>query len=70
MSFGRFIKKAVIPGYNVYDTVNKIGKHGLIDGVKEKVSEDFLDIPGINQVYNAGKYQGKKEGYAEASSHL
>ncbi|MGC7873327.1 hypothetical protein ACPUYX_17610 [Desulfosporosinus sp. SYSU MS00001] len=68
MGFKRFLIKTLIPGYNYVDTAKKIYKHGLVDGVKEKIREDFLeDTPGISHAYNAGKYEGKKEGYVEAS---
>lgn len=68
MGFTRFLKKAFIPGYDQIDTMKKIAKHGVVDGVKEKFREDYLeDMPITSHIYKEGKYDGKKEGYVEAS---
>lgn len=67
MGFGRFLKKAIIPGYNAFDMAKKVKDNGLSGGIKERIREDFEDTPGVNQIYQAGKHEGKKEGYVEAS---
>nr|WP_304220054.1 hypothetical protein [Fredinandcohnia onubensis] len=67
MGFGRFLKKAVIPGYNAFDMAKKVKDNGLVGGIKERIREDVEDTPGVSQIYQAGKHEGKKEGYAEAS---
>lgn len=67
MSFSRFLKMALIPGYNLFDITKKILERGFTGGIKEKLQEEMEDIPVISHVYNAGKYQGKKDGYNEAS---
>lgn len=67
MGFGRFLKKAIIPGYNAFDMAKKVKDNGFTGGIKERIREDFEDTPGVSQIYQAGKYEGKKEGYVEAS---
>lgn len=68
MGFKRFLKKALIPGYYEFDIIQKVRENGVLDGIKEKMKEDYLeDTPVVSHIYNAGKYEGKKEGYAKAS---
>lgn len=68
VGFKRFMKKSFVPFYNTKDMVDKIQTYGFIDGIKEKMREDFLeDTPGISHIYNAGRYDGKIEGYVKAS---
>ncbi|ETI65981.1 hypothetical protein [Neobacillus vireti] len=67
MGFKRFLKKSLIPGYDIYDITKKIKDNGLSEGIKERFREDLEDTPVISQVYQAGKYEGKKEGYVQAS---
>ncbi|WP_058953074.1 hypothetical protein [Clostridium tyrobutyricum] len=68
MGFERFLKKILIPEYNAIDMAQKIVENGVVDGIKEKIKEDLLeDTPVISHIYNVGKYDGKKDGYAQAS---
>lgn len=69
MGISRFLKKAFIPGYNLLNTVEKIADYGVVDGLKEKFKEDWLeDNPITGTLYQAGKNEGHKEGYIEASN--
>lgn len=67
MGIARFLKKALIPGYDAYDITKKIKDNGFKEGIKERFKEDLEDTPVISQIYQAGKYEGKKEGYVQAS---
>lgn len=67
MGVKRFLKKMVIPGYYSYEASKKISENGVKDGIKEIIKEDIEDIPGISHVYKMGRYEGKKEGYSQAS---
>ncbi len=51
------------------DTIKNIADEGsLIEGVKRTVKEDYCeDNPITSTIYKSGKYDGRKEGYAEAS---
>lgn len=51
------------------DTVRNIVEAGdFVDGVKRTIKEDWTeDNPLGSVIYNSGKYDGKIEGYAEAS---
>lgn len=69
MGFKRFMKKKIVPFYNVRDMIDKVQTHGLVNGIKEKMREDYLeDAPIISHIYNAGKHEGKKDGYIMAST--
>lgn len=68
MGFKRFVKKSFVPFYNTRDMIDKVQTYGFIEGIKEKLREDFLeDTPGISHIYNAGRYDGKIDGYVKAS---
>jgi len=48
--------------------IKKVQTYGFVDGIKEKMREDFLeDTPISSHIYNAGKHEGKKDGYKKAS---
>ncbi|EHK2400005.1 hypothetical protein [Clostridium perfringens] len=69
MGFKRFLKKSLIPGYELKSIFENVVTFGVVDGLKEEFKETYLeDMPGISHVYNAGKYDGKKEGYEKASN--
>lgn len=62
------MKKSFIPFYNTKDMIDKVQTYGFVDGIKEKMREDFLeDTPISSDIYNAGKHEGKKDGYKKAS---
>ncbi|MHC8514287.1 hypothetical protein [Sporosarcina sp. ITBMC105] len=68
MGFKRFMKKNFVPFYNTRDMIDKVQTYGLVDGIKEKIREDFLeDTPVTSHIYNAGKHEGKIDGYKKAS---
>ncbi|HHD2751338.1 TPA: hypothetical protein ACOTG0_000077 [Clostridium perfringens] len=69
MGFKRFLKKSLIPGYELKSIVENVVTFGVVDGLKEEFKETYLeDMPGISHVYNVGKYDGKKDGYEKASN--
>ena len=69
MGFKRFLKKSFIPGYRLKNVVENVVTFGVVDGLKEEFKETYLeDMPGTSHIYNAGKYEGKKEGYVKASN--
>lgn len=51
------------------DTIKNIKDEGsIIGGVKKTVGENYKeDNPLTSAIYRSGKYDGKKEGYSEAS---
>lgn len=72
MEWKRFAKKSLIPGYFWKDLVTKIQDDGFKDGIIEKLREDLMeDNPLIGPFYDIGKadgrFEGKKEGYTQAS---
>lgn len=73
MGYKRFLKKALIPGYSHVNTFKKMKEHGVVDGMKKTIKEDYgEDMPITSNIYNSikneGKYEGKKEGYVKASN--
>lgn len=68
MGLGRFIIKTLNPTYTIFSVTKKIVENGLVDGVKEEMKEFICeDHPVTSYVYKEGIYDGKKEGYANAS---
>ncbi|MCC3865652.1 hypothetical protein K0040_15420 [Terrisporobacter petrolearius] len=68
MGVKRFLKKSLIPGYGLKSIVENVATFGVVEGLKEEFKETYLeDMPGVSHVYNAGKHEGKKEGYVQAS---
>ena len=58
----------MIPGYKEYTLVNDIKEHGVVDGIKENIRRERQeDNPFTSRLYQEGKYDGKKDGYIEAS---
>ena len=68
MGLGRFLWRATGIGHRI-DTVKNIVEEGsIVKGVKKTIKEDFCeDNPVTAHVYNVGKFDGKKDGYAQAS---
>lgn len=67
--FRRAMARWTMPGYTVGRVIKKIAKgdslgDAIIHEGKEIICED---TPGLNLIYDAGKFDGKKEGYQEAS---
>lgn len=53
----------------VIDTVKNIqDEYSIVDGIKRTIKEDYCeDNPITSAFYKAGKYDGKAQGYKEAS---
>ena len=68
MGILRGLWRSTVTG-RIIDTVRNIAEKGdLLDGVKKTIKEDWIvDNPLGSAIYNSGKYDGKIEGYAEAS---
>ena len=68
MGILRGLWRSTVTG-RIIDTVRNIAEKGdLVDGVKKTIKEDWTeDNPLGSAIYNSGKYDGKIEGYAEAS---
>lgn len=72
MSVYKFLKKvliaATVPGATSMYVVKQVSEHGVAGACKEEIKE----TPVINLVYKMGKddgkYEGKKEGYEQASN--
>lgn len=69
MGLARFIKHTLVPGTYTADMVkNMVDEGSIVEGYKKTVKQEIIeDNPITSPVYKAGKYDGKKEGYAEAS---
>lgn len=51
------------------DTVNIVDEGSISGGVKRMIKEDLTeDNPLGKMIYDSGRYDGKKEGYEEASA--
>ena len=68
MGIGRMLWRSTSIG-RITDTVKNIRDEGSIaGGLNKTVKEDITeDNPFTSEIYNSGKHDGKKEGYAEAS---
>ena len=68
MGLGRFLWRSTSIG-NMVGTVKNIMEEGdLVEGVKKTYKERYCeDNPITSQIYKAGRYDGKKEGYVDAS---
>lgn len=69
MGFGRFVKHILMPETIVVDLVkNMVDEGGVIDGYKKTIKQmNTEDDPLVAMIYKSGKYDGKIEGYVEAS---
>jgi molecular chaperone GrpE (heat shock protein) len=69
MGLGRFIKHVLAPGTATMDLVkNMVDEGSVVEGCKKSIKQEFTeDNPLTSSVYKYGKYDGKKEGYEEAS---
>lgn len=69
MGYKRLLKKSLIPGYRLKCIVENVAIYGLVKGIKEELRETYLeDLPITSHIYNAGKHEGKKDGYVQASN--
>lgn len=69
MGFGRFVKHVLMPGTIYVDIVrNTIDEGSVVEGYKKTIKEMYCeDMPITSHFYKAGKYDGKVDGYNEAS---
>lgn len=69
MGLRRLLWRSMSIGRTV-DTIKNIADEGsIIDGIKKTVDEDLHeDNPITSRIYESGRYEGKKEGYVEASN--
>lgn len=70
MGLGRFLKHVLVPGTYIVDLVkNMVDEGSVVEGCKKSINQEIAeDNPFTSPVYKYGKYDGKKEGYAEAST--
>lgn len=69
MGVGRFIKHVLIPStYSIDMIKNMVDEGSIKEGLKRTIKENYTeDNPLTSAIYKSGKYDGKTEGYAEAS---
>lgn len=68
MGIGRMLWRSIGPGRTI-DTIKNIIEEGsVVEGIKRTVKEDiYEDNPITSRIYQSGRYEGKVEGYVEAS---
>ena len=68
MGLGRMLWRSTGIGRTIDTVKNMVEEGSVIEGVKKTAKEDWCeDNPITSRVYQAGKYDGKVEGYEEAS---
>lgn len=68
MGLGRFLWRATGIGHRIETVKNILDEGSIVKGVKKTVKEDFCeDNPVTAHIYDVGKFDGKKDGYAQAS---
>ena len=69
MGIIRFLRRSISSGQMTVDIVKSvIEERSVVKGVKKIAKETFTeDIPGLSHLYQKGKYEGKKQGYIDAS---
>lgn len=69
MGFGRFLKHTLFPPSIYVDIIKNMKDEGsVIEGYKRTLKENYYeDNPISSRIYNAGRFEGKKEGYVDAS---
>lgn len=68
MGLGRMSWRSTGIGRTVDTIKNIVGEGSVIDGVKKTMHEDWCeDNPITSRIYESGRYDGKIEGYEEAS---
>lgn len=70
MGLGRFLKHVLVSGTYTVDLVkNMVDEGSVVGGYKKSINQEIAeDNSFTSPVYKYGKYDGKKEGYAEAST--
>ena len=69
MGLERWVKHMIFPTTVGVDAVkNMIDEGSFVEGIKKSIKQEYCeDNPLTTPIYNKGKYEGKVEGYEEAS---
>ena len=67
MGIVRFLRRTNSINRIIDTTKNIIEEGSIKDGLRRTVREDIEDTPIVSKIYNMGKYEGKKQGYVDAS---
>ena len=68
MGLKRFLWRLTGIGHRIDTVKNIVKERDFVKGVKKTLREDFCeDNPITSRIYDAGKLDGKKDGYAQAS---
>ena len=67
MGIVRFLRRTNSINRIIDTTKNIIEEGSIKDGLRRTVREDIEDTPIVSNIYNMGKYEGKKQGYVDAS---
>lgn len=68
MGVKRYLKHVLIPGSRTIDTIMNIQSEGGIkEGAMKSLQDEIEDMKSIMPGYKMGVFDGKKEGYNEAS---
>lgn len=69
MGIIRFLRRSILPGQMTADIVKSvIEEKNVVKGIKKIAKETFTeDTPGLAHLYQMGRYEGKKQGYVDAS---
>ena len=69
MGIKRWLVNTTIPCARSVNTIkNIVEERSVVEGVKKSIKQEFCeDNPVTTPIYNVGKYDGKIEGYVEAS---
>ena len=69
MGIGRGLIRNLVPFARHAATIkNMVEEKSVVEGIKKTAREDICeDNPLTSRIYATGKYDGKKEGYVEAS---
>ena len=68
MGMLRGLWRSTMVGRSIDTIKNMVDEGSVVEGYKRTIKEDWTeDNPVGKTIYNSGKYDGKKEGYVEAS---
>lgn len=68
MGIGRMLWRSTGIGYAIDTIKNVVEEGGIVEGVIRTTKEDWCeDNPITSKIYQAGRYDGKVEGYEDAS---
>lgn len=68
MGVKRLLIHTLLPESRVVDGIKNIkSEGGIIEGYKKSINDEIEDIKAVSPGYKLGVFDGKKEGYSEAS---